>query len=172
MSWEISGFLFEGLTQTYFERGAYLSSFPSFLLRILGAKKKSSEEKIPPATAQSCSVIQSFQASKAFPLRDPLQQTQKKNMAGPLWSVVPTHSLNQQSTMILYRGWHVKMLSRGSHVSPRGQSPSTWVWALARHRKKPVAPKQPSHLAEKVCPDDSPSRPKFGSWKNVNFPLS
>lgn len=78
MSGEISGFFFDGLTQTYFERGAYLSSFLSFLLRILGAKKNSSKEKTPPATAQSCSVIQSFQASKVFPLQGPCNRRRRK----------------------------------------------------------------------------------------------
>ena len=132
MSWEISGFLFDGLTQMYFERGAYHSSFPSFL-RILGAKKNSSKEKIPPATARSCSAIQSFQ------LLRPLQPTQGKTrqVLSASWSL--NHPLNQQSAMIPYRGWHVKMFSRGNHVSPRGRSPSTCVWTLARHRNKPVA---------------------------------
>lgn len=135
-------------------------------------RENSNKEKILPATAQSCSVVQSFQAREVSPLQTPLQQMQKDNMAGPLWSVVLTHPLSQPSVMILYRGWHVKMFSRGSHTSPRGRSPSTCFWALARHRNKPVAPEQLSHLADKVCPDDSPSSPKFGSWKNVNFPLS
>lgn len=70
-----------------------------------------------------------------------LRQTEKEKMRSSFLISGPDPFF--QPVMILYRGWPVKTFSRGSHLGPRGWSPSQHVWALARHLKKLVMLPQP-----------------------------
>lgn len=126
----------------YCERGAYFSSFPSFWLSILGAKNNFNKKKIRwQQLFFSCSAIQSFQVSKLSSWLTPLRQTEKEKTCSSSLINGPNPFL--QSVMILFRGWLVKMFSRGSHLGPRGWSPNPRVWAPARHLKQLVMLPQP-----------------------------